>query len=200
MGEPGEAAETPEETLALTRQTGDRSAATVSLHLLAQMAWASEEHERAARDWWEALTMASELADQVGTAYCMQGGAAGAGARGAPRRAARLLGAAESLLEAVGLAYYAYETSNQFHRRAADAAREELGERAWTAARDEGRAMSFEQPSSTPSRMTKFRNRFASDPPSLAIRSWPYRVPWVGSASRDLPGATVRPIRGRPWT
>jgi hypothetical protein len=58
-----------------------------------------------------------------------------------------LLGAAEALLEAAGLVLYAYTTytSNEPHQRAASAAREELGERVWNEALDEGRAMTFEQ-------------------------------------------------------
>jgi len=109
------------------------------------MAWASDEHERAARHWREALTMASQLTDKMDSAYCMRGLATVAGARDEPRRAMRLLGAAEALLEDAGLAYLAHETTNQLHHRVASAARERLGERAWKEARDEGRAMSFEQ-------------------------------------------------------
>ncbi len=86
--------------------------------------------------------MASELAEKVDCAYCMQGLAAVAASRGEPRRAARLLGAAEALLEAAGLVLYAH---NELHQRAADATPEELGEQAWKEAREEGRAMSFEE-------------------------------------------------------
>jgi tetratricopeptide (TPR) repeat protein len=134
-----------EEALALTRQTGDRFAANIALSLLAQMAWASDQHGRAARHWREALTVASQLTDKIDSAYCMQGLAMVAGKRDEPRRATRLLGAAEALLEAAGLAYYAHETTNQLHQHAASAARELLGDQAWTAAHDEGRAMGFDQ-------------------------------------------------------
>ncbi len=137
-----------EEALMLTRQTGDRYAANIALSLLAQMAWASDEHERAAGHWREALRLSSELAATVDSAYCMQGLAAVAASRGEPRRAARLLGAAEALLEATGLLLYAY-ASNELHQRAAQhtayATREELGELAWNEARAEGRAMTFEE-------------------------------------------------------
>jgi hypothetical protein len=59
----------------------------------------------------------------------------------------RLLGAAEALLKAAGLVFYAYTTytSNEPYRRVASAACEELGERAWKEARDKGRVMSFEK-------------------------------------------------------
>ena len=133
-----------EEALALARQTGDRFAAEGALQLLAQMAWASDERERAAGRWREALGTAFEVGTTVDSAYCMQGLAAVAAARGEARRAARLLGVAEALLEAAGLVLHAYARS-ELHERAASSARERLDELAWTAARNEGRVMSFEE-------------------------------------------------------
>ena len=138
------AAEYAEEALALTRQTGDRLAGNISLHLLAQTSWAAGEHERAARYYLDALVLTFELADRTNAAYCMQGLAAVAASRGEPRRAGRLLGAAEALLESVGIPLYA-QVDHELHQRVANAAREELGEQAWSAALDEGRAMSFEE-------------------------------------------------------
>ena len=146
-GEHQRAAEYAEESLALTRQTGDRYAANITLSLLAQMAWESDEQERAAGRWREALRLSYELANKANSASSIRGLATVAEARGELRRAVRLLGAAETLLEAAGLVLYAYTTytSNEPHQRAVSAAREELGERAWKEARDEGRAMTFEQ-------------------------------------------------------
>ena len=144
QGDHPRAAGYAEESLALTRQTGDRYAANVALALLAQMAWASDEHERAAQYFREGLALTSEMADKVNSAYCIKGLAMVAGVRGETRRAARLLGASEALLEAAGLVLYAY-ASNELHQHVMSAARELLGERAWTAARDEGRAMTTEQ-------------------------------------------------------
>ena len=132
--------ELAEEALSLTRRTQDRFAGNVALHHLAQAAWAADDHRRAARYYREALTMAFELADKIDSAYYMQGLAAVAGDE--PRRAARLLGAAETLLEAAGLVSY-YHASDELHRHAASAAREQLGERAWTEAHGEGRVMGF---------------------------------------------------------
>lgn len=142
QGDYPRAAELAKEALALTRQTGDRLTANIALHHLAQIAWASDDHGRAARYFREALTMASELADKVDSAYYVQGLAAVAASRGEPRRAARLLGAAEALQEEAGFVLYAH-ASEELHRRAASAVREELGERAWKKACDEGRAMTF---------------------------------------------------------
>ncbi|MDQ3286504.1 MAG: helix-turn-helix domain-containing protein [Actinomycetota bacterium] len=133
-----------EEALTLARRTGDRFTANISLSLLAQMAWATDEYERAAEYWREALVMVSELADKAHSAYCVRGLAAVAQAQGEPRRATRLLGAAESLLEAAGLVTYAH-ASDELQGRVASAARERLGEEAWIAAWEEGRALTTEQ-------------------------------------------------------
>jgi non-specific serine/threonine protein kinase len=133
-----------EEALKLTNRTGDRFAANISLSLLAQAAWVSHEPGRAAGYWREALRMASELADKLNSAYCMQGLAAVAEIQGEPHHAARLLGAAEVLLEAAGIRLYAL-MDHELHQHAASAARELLGERAWKEARDEGHAMTFEE-------------------------------------------------------
>ncbi len=84
------------------------------------------------------------MVDRTNGAYCMQGLAAIAGARGEPERTARLLGAAEALLETAGIPLYA-QVDLELYQRVADTAREQLGERAWTAVRNEGRAMSFEE-------------------------------------------------------
>jgi predicted ATPase len=137
-------AELAEEALALARRGGDRQAINVALHLLARVAWATGEHGRAARYWRESLTMASELTNTVEAAYCMQGLAAVAASKDEPLLATRLLGAAEALLEDAGLILYAH-ASDEFHQRAAVAAREMLGERGWEEAHAEGRAMTFQQ-------------------------------------------------------
>jgi predicted ATPase/DNA-binding XRE family transcriptional regulator len=133
-----------EEAFALTRQTGDRLAANIALHILAQAAWASGDQERAARHFRDALELTFEVKDRTNAAYCLQGLAAVAGARGGPGRAVRLLGAAEALLETTGIPLYA-QADRQLHQHVAEAAREHLGEQAYSEAWDEGRAMSFEE-------------------------------------------------------
>jgi non-specific serine/threonine protein kinase len=143
-GDHPQAAQYAEEALAVTRRSGDRLGANVALHLLAQAAWASDDHGRAARYFREALVLASEVADKTNSAYCMQGLAALAEARAEPRRAARLLGAAEALLEAAGVPVYV-TADHDLHQRVVSAARERLGEEAWTAAWDEGQAMTTER-------------------------------------------------------
>jgi tetratricopeptide (TPR) repeat protein len=133
-----------EEALELTRRTGDRLAGNIALHILAQTALAVGEHERAARYFRDALELTFEVADRTNAAYGLQGLAAVSASRGDQRRAARLLGAADALLEAAGIPLYA-QVDLELYQRVADTARDELGEQAWTAAWDEGRAMSFEE-------------------------------------------------------
>jgi hypothetical protein len=88
--------------------------------------------------------LASELGDTVNSAYCMQALATVEEKRDEPHRTACLLGAAEALLDEVGVPLYA-TADGELHRDTAQIVREELGEEAWLTARDEGRGMTFEQ-------------------------------------------------------
>jgi hypothetical protein len=72
------------------------------------------------------------------------GGTPPTACRGSPWQTGREVSHAARLLGAAGVSLYTW-TDYELHQRAADAARERLGEPAWTAAREEGRAMSFEQ-------------------------------------------------------
>jgi LmbE family N-acetylglucosaminyl deacetylase len=96
-----------------------------------------------------------------------------------------LLGAAEVLLETAGIPLYA-QVDLELHLRAADAAREQLGERAWAEAWEEGRAMSFEEavayarrgrsPAYGANQDTRLRV-------SAATRSRPEELFWHGTVS-----------------
>jgi predicted ATPase/DNA-binding XRE family transcriptional regulator len=135
-----------EEALALTHRTGDRFAANISLNLLAQAAWASGEHRLADRYLREALVDAYEIRAWMDAAYCVQGLAAAAGERDEQQRAAQMLGAADAMLETAGPRFRAMATDDhELHRHTVSAVREQLGERAWTSAWDEGRAMTFDE-------------------------------------------------------
>lgn len=143
-GDQRRAAGYAEEALALAQQTGDRLAAQTALQILAQSAWASGDHEGASRYFRASLAVASELADKVTVAYCMQGLGAADWMRGEPRRPARLLGAAEALLEAAGVPL-STPGRTTISTGAESASREKLGDQAWTAAHNEGRTMTFEE-------------------------------------------------------
>jgi predicted ATPase/transcriptional regulator with XRE-family HTH domain len=138
-----QAADYAREALAMTERTGDRLAGNIALYILAQAALATGNRQEAAGFLRRSLVLASELGDTVNTAYCIQA-LSTAEERRDPHRVARLLGAAEALLDTVGVPLYA-TSDGELHRDTADLVREELGEEAWLMARDEGREMTFEQ-------------------------------------------------------
>ena len=87
--------------------------------------------------------MSEQLGDRANLAYCLEGLAMVAGARGRPERSARLSGAAEGLHGVVGAAVYNYRRFDRsLYEQTASATRAWLGEPAFEAARAEGRAMS----------------------------------------------------------
>ena len=99
----------------------------------------------AARYFGEALQITYALGDRAASAYCLQGLARVAEARGDAWRVARLLGAAEALLETVVPPRWAFLPDRLLHESTGCAAREQLGEQAFESARSEGRAMLFEK-------------------------------------------------------
>jgi hypothetical protein len=76
-------------------------------------------------------------------AECLLGLAGVAGATGQPERAARLFGAAETLLEQIGAPLQAADLAD--YERNLAAVRSRLTERRFTAARQDGHAMASEQ-------------------------------------------------------
>jgi predicted ATPase/transcriptional regulator with XRE-family HTH domain len=137
------AADYAREALEITEATGDRLAGNIALYVLAQAALATGNRQEAARFFRRSLVLASELGDTVNSAYCMQALATVEEKR-EPHRTARLLGAAEALLDTVGVPLYA-TSDGELHRDTARLVREELGEEAWLTAQGEGREMTFEQ-------------------------------------------------------
>lgn len=134
-----------EDALALTRQTGDRLATYVAHLVLGQAAEGSEELERASRHFGQGLRLAREAADRANAAHCIRGLARVAAVVGQSERAALLLGASEGLLEAVGTSLYAFIPQGPGQEHAESLARKQLGEEAFAATYDAGRAMTFEQ-------------------------------------------------------
>jgi len=97
-----------EEGLSLARRMGDRPAAYIALYNLAQVNLAREDYDRAAAIFKEGITLSEQMRDQANLAYFLEGLAVVAGKREEAERSARLSGAAEGLLEAVGAAVYNY--------------------------------------------------------------------------------------------
>jgi predicted ATPase len=134
-----------DEGLALAREIGDRLAVYKSLYNAACAAQAQGDYARATALYDEGLMLSDELGDRAGAAYCLEGLAGVAGARGEPERAARLLGAAEALLETVGMPRYPYVPDRASHQRVVAAARARLSEPAFATVWAEGRAMTLDQ-------------------------------------------------------
>ena len=124
-----------EESLARFRGMGDGWGASFPLRNLARGAWLQREYGRSAELFREGLALSCELGDKEGAAGCLEGMAAIAAIEGQPERAARLLGAAEALLEAAGAAVS--PPYRWIYERDLDAARSLIDE-AWTVAWNSG--------------------------------------------------------------
>jgi tetratricopeptide (TPR) repeat protein len=130
-----------EESMALTRELGDKRGIAMCLTILMFTALEQGDYERAATLLEEDLRLLQELRDKAGTSYGLLGMAAVAALRGEPARAARLWGAAEALLEAIGLPVTQFDRAHYDYEGYLAIARSQLDETAWEAAWSEGRAM-----------------------------------------------------------
>jgi predicted ATPase/DNA-binding CsgD family transcriptional regulator len=135
-----------EEALEISREIGDRLFGSIALYNLAlEESRVQGDHERAAELYVEGLGLAVEIGDKAYVAYCLEGLASLISERGEPERAARLFGASEELLEAVGAPLHVQAQDRALYERAVEALRSRLGEEAFGAAWAEGRAMTLEQ-------------------------------------------------------
>jgi hypothetical protein len=132
-----------EEGHALFSGLGDRRGRAWALHGLAVVARWSDEllGGRALEE--QSLALRRDLGNRQGMAECLAGMAELAHAQGQPERAARLLGAADAICEALGHALVRH--AKQSYERGVAAARTTLGEEAFARAWAEGRALSLEQ-------------------------------------------------------
>jgi tetratricopeptide (TPR) repeat protein len=133
-----------EESLALkTELGGNQWSKAVTLSALARVAQVQGEGARAAALFTQSLALTRELRLPREAAWCLEGLASLAAAQGQLERATRLLGAAEKLREANGIAIPAADRTSQ----AQDVARLRAasGEQAFASAWAEGQALSLEQ-------------------------------------------------------
>jgi predicted ATPase/DNA-binding SARP family transcriptional activator len=101
-GEYDEAARLARESVERARALGNREGATLALLNLAQSCLYLQRLEEAAVALEEALLLANELGYREAIAYALEGFASIAADREDPARGARILGAGESVLEAIG--------------------------------------------------------------------------------------------------
>jgi predicted ATPase len=141
MGDLDRAAELWEESRAVQERSGAKVLA-VTFNNLGFVALLRGEHETARRRFAEGMTVAREGDDRRGTAISLRSFSLLAAVTGEPRRAARLIGAAEALFTALGIEDD-WSRVQEATRSAADV-RAQLGEDAFAAAWEEGRALSLD--------------------------------------------------------
>jgi predicted ATPase/class 3 adenylate cyclase len=132
-----------EQSLALQQEMGDRWYACWSLAALGRIKAKQGEFAAALIFHEQSLEVAREMNDDWHLAYCLEGWAITVAAQGKCAWAARLWGAAESLRERCGIPLSPLE--RVYYEPAVAAARTQLGEQAFAAAWEEGRAMTLEQ-------------------------------------------------------
>ncbi len=131
------------EAIALLREAGDANGLAVTLCTLGQAALARDDAGHAAGPLRESLALFGELDSTLGIARCLEGFAGLAAVEGDPRRAARLFGAAQALLDVGGVRAPGAERVN--HDRDLARAHDALGAGAFAAAWAEGRATTPER-------------------------------------------------------
>lgn len=144
-GDYRQAAHYAEEALEHTRATGDRLGACAAHLILGRVAAELGDHQEAARSFKSALIHAAEMRDRANAAHCIRGLAEVFLVRERAEGAARLLGAADRLLEMTGAPQYAYAPGAELQQRVEEMARAQLGDQAWVVAWRKGRAMTLDE-------------------------------------------------------
>lgn len=132
-----------EESLALARKTRDMMGVAFALWLGGLVYLGRDDHGRVKALCDEGLNVARQLGHTHATVLLLHVRAASAGSQGQPVRSARLWGAAESLLDTLGLTLGPAERYHYGPYIAA--AKDQLDETSWGAAWAEGREMTAEQ-------------------------------------------------------
>jgi predicted ATPase/DNA-binding CsgD family transcriptional regulator len=172
QGDHGRAKSLAERGLAMCRETGDKHGTSIALCTLAGIAQAERDHERARDLFEEGLTVSAELGNEADVVHCLEGLASIAGAEGSIVRAARLWGAAETLLEKIEAAY-TYVPERSLHGSQV-AAHSLIDEAAWEAAWVEGRTM-------TPEQAIEYALDHSATPETAAPESYP-----AGLSAREV--------------
>jgi predicted ATPase/DNA-binding CsgD family transcriptional regulator len=144
QGDLQQATRLTEEALELARERG-RGFEGLLPRAIENVGWAAllgGEPQRAKDRFEKSLTLAKELGDRATIFFSLEGLACVAGANREALRAARILGAAEALMEATGFGFAPQESAMVEPYRAR--ARSRLGEAGWDEALAEGRMMSME--------------------------------------------------------
>jgi len=132
-----------EESIETAYELGEKNLVAYALNGLAHVLYLEENYPEANRYYRESLLVSQEIGERRCIAYCFEGFAKIASRHGSARRAARLLGAANALRQALGAPLI------QAEREELDqdviVTQNRLGERAFEEAFAEGRAIAIEQ-------------------------------------------------------
>ncbi len=131
-----------EESEALLRATGDHGDLARLVHNLGYVAQHQGDYGRAEAQFKESLAMFRKLGNRRGIAECLAGLASLGTEQGQPKRAVKLLGAAEAALGASGAAWWPADRSEVERNLAAIGG--VLDESAFAAIWEEGEAMTLE--------------------------------------------------------
>ncbi len=131
------------ESLALYREVGDKAITIETLHDLGGAVLHQGDVLRAAACFAEGLALSRELGDRSGIALSLAGMAGVASVQGYPERSAQLFGTAEALFASMSLVVAPVHRAE--YDRNHEIARAQLGEDAFAAAWEAGRAMTIEQ-------------------------------------------------------
>ena len=132
-----------EESSEILRRLGDRWALSLPLRHLGTVALRQGDHIRAEQLYKESLEQCRQLGEKWLISLCLEELAGVACLQGEYTRAARLWGADETIREAIGATVRALYRADYDHGLAA--AREALGDTAFTSAWGEGRKMTLEE-------------------------------------------------------
>jgi predicted ATPase/class 3 adenylate cyclase/tetratricopeptide (TPR) repeat protein len=132
-----------EESLGIRRELGDKRGIAITLNNLGGVALQQGEYASARSLYQESLGIHREVGDKRGAAYSLEAFAYLAVKADTEQRAARLWAAAAALREAIGSPLPPNDREEQESKIAM--AKEALGEAAFAAAWEEGRAMTWEQ-------------------------------------------------------
>jgi non-specific serine/threonine protein kinase len=142
LGDQPRATELCEQAVSVAREAGTTGRLTLALIYRGQVANIQGETGRAVDAFQEGLQLAREWDSAWGMAECLEGLAVGAASESQPARAARLLGAAARLREAIGAPVHPVDRAD--HERAVEVSRSALGAADYGAAWTSGEAMDLE--------------------------------------------------------
>jgi len=116
-----------EECRQLCAEYGERWVLSWVTYLMALTTWVTTDISGAVQRAREALRQKTEVNDQLGTPFCIELLAWAAVAQGAPKRAATLFGAADSMWERIGRPLFGYDGLLRWSSENRESARTSLG-------------------------------------------------------------------------